>query len=152
MRTRVIDGLISGLVGTSVMTATMALEKRMRRTHEGPVDYDASSHVVTATATVLHVQPRTRTQRLALFLLTHWGYGSAVALLHETMRARKPERVAGPAFYLACQAMAFTLFPSIGGTPPPWRWRRDLLLTSLGQHAVYAVTVAGTSAALRRRR
>jgi hypothetical protein len=134
------------------MTVSVALEKRMRREHVGPVDYDASSHVVTATAAVLHVEPRTRAQEQALFLLTHWGYGSAVAVVHEALLAREPERVAGPVFYLACQSMAFALFPTIGGTPPPWRWRRDLLVTSLGQHVVYAVGVAATSAVLRRRR
>ena len=45
----------------------------------GPVDFDASNHVVTAATAVLRRTPRTRAGRSALFLLVHWGYGSAVA-------------------------------------------------------------------------
>lgn len=51
-------------------------------------------------------------------------------------------------FYLLCQAMAMTLFPTLGGTPPPWRWRPSILISSLAQHAVYAIGVCSAQRAL----
>ena len=62
------------------------------------------------------------------------------------------EPAAAIAFFLACQGMAWTLFPLLGDTPPPWRWRRSLLVTSVAQHALYAGTVAAVSNEFRRRR
>jgi hypothetical protein len=146
------DGVLAGLAGTTLMTLTTWAEKRARRGGPRIVDYDASVHVVIATATVLHLHPTTHRQRVALFALTHWGYGSAVAVEHELLRTRLSAPAAAATFYVVCQSMAFALFPTIGGTPPPWRWRRDLMASSLAQHAVYTVTVAATSSWLRRRR
>jgi hypothetical protein len=138
-----VRGTAAGLAGTTMMTATLALEQRVRRGAPGPVDYDASPHVVTAAAAVLHRQPRTAAGRRALFLLVHWGYGSAVGIGYDLLRRRVSDpRLAAALFYAGCQAMAMTLFPTLGGTPPPWRWRRSILVSSLAQHAIYAATVA----------
>lgn len=146
-------GALAGLVGTTVMTATLSAEQRLRRSGAGPVDYDASPHVVTAAATVLHWQPRTERQRRALFLLVHWGYGSLVGAQYELLcRLLPSRRLAAASFYATCQAMAMTLFPTVGGTPPPWRWRPSLLASSLGQHAIYAATVAVADDVFARRR
>jgi hypothetical protein len=35
-----------------------------------------------------------------------------------------------------------TLFPLLGRTPPPWRWPKDVMATSLGTHIAYVVAVA----------
>lgn len=145
-------GVVAGLAGTTVMTGTLKAEQVARRRSPGPVDYDASPHVVTAAASVLHYRPRTRAGRTALFLLVHWGYGSAVGAGYPALRATLGDAPrAAAVFYLGCQSMAMTLFPTLGGTPPPWRWRRDILLSSLVQHAVYAVTVSATDEVLSRR-
>jgi len=146
-----VRGALAGLVGTTVMTATLSAEQRLRRRRAGPVDYDASPHVITAAATVLRWQPRTDRQRHALFLLVHWGYGSAVGAGYEVLRRVLPSRrAAAVAFYAGCQSMAMTLFPTVGGTPPPWRWRPSLLASSLAQHAIYAATVAAVDDTLAR--
>jgi len=111
--------------------------------------------VVTAAATVLGVDEGGPLRRDALFLATHWGYGSAMAVGLETVRRvvpGAPAPVQAGVFGLGCQALAFTLFPTVGATPPPWRWRRDVLVTSVGQHLVYIATVAVVAAALRSRR
>ncbi|MGN6609899.1 MAG: hypothetical protein ACTHMS_23170 [Jatrophihabitans sp.] len=139
--------LAAGVAGTAVMTATLWAEQAARRRlspgFTGVVDYDASPHVVQAAAAVLHRMPRTPAGRQALFLLVHWGYGSAVALGHPAaQRLAGGERRGDLAFYAACQAMALTLFPTLGGTPPPWAWRRSVLVSSFVQHAVYAGVVA----------
>lgn len=117
----------------------------------GPVDYDASDHVITAASTVLGFEPRSLAGRTALFLLVHWGYGSAVAGVYPTLRSRLPRPAALALFYAGCQAMALTLFPTLGGTPPPWRWRRSMLISSVAQHAVYAVAVDVTARTLHAR-
>lgn len=136
------SGLVAGLAGTSCMTATLWAEKQIRRNLSRPVDYDTSRHVVTAASTVLHWEPSTQGQRRALFLLVHWGYGSATGVAYPLLhRATGSRRVATTLLYLGCQTMAMTLFPTAGGTPPPWRWRIDTVASSLVQHAVYAATV-----------
>jgi hypothetical protein len=135
-------GVACGLAGTTTMTISLKLEQLARRRSPGPVDYDASDHVVTAAAAAVRYQPRTRAGRSALFLLVHWGYGSAVAAVFPALRHGLRSRPkAAVVFYVGCQAMAMTLFPTLGGTPPPWRWRRSVLVSSLAQHALYAATV-----------
>ena len=140
---------VGGLAGTAVMTAAIAAETALRPDSDGPVDYDASDHVVQAAATVLRrPQPRTARGRRRLFNVVHWGYGSAVALAYVPLRRRVDSDLgAGVAFYLGCQAMALTLFPTVGGTPPPWRWKRELLVSSFTVHALYAAAVVAVSRA-----
>jgi hypothetical protein len=36
------------------------------------------------------------------------------------------------------------MFPVLGDTPPPWRWRNDVIVTSVFQHLVYATSAATT--------
>jgi hypothetical protein len=47
--------------------------------------------------------------------------------------------------------MACAMFPILGDTPPPWRWRNDVIVTSAGQHLVYAATTTAVLRALTRR-
>lgn len=139
-------GLAAGVVGTAVMTATTRLEATLRRTDQ-PVNYDASDHVVTAVATVLRHQPHGDGERRAMQLLGHWGYGTGLAAAYPLLRTALPGRGAAALFVLS-QAVAFTMFPAIGGTPPPWRWRPDVLASSLAQHAIYAAAVAAADRVL----
>lgn len=148
----VVRRLLTGLIGTTVMTATMGVERVLRAGTDLPVDYDATGHVVTAAATVLRYRPQTRRGSHALFLLVHWGYGSAVALAYRPIRHRTPQTAAAAfSFFALCQSMAFAMFPTLGDTPPPWRWRRDIFVSSLAQHAVYATTVAACDRSVARR-
>ncbi|RLV50808.1 hypothetical protein D9V37_02300 [Nocardioides mangrovicus] len=135
-------GYLTGTAGTAAMTTTTALEKRLRSTQDLPVDYDATDHVVDAASTVLGYRPRSEAGARALFLLTHWGYGSAMAIAHRLLVRRLGRPGAAGAFFAGVQTMAFVLFPVAGDTPPPSRWRRDVLASSVAQHLVYAVAVA----------
>ncbi|MCW2883881.1 MAG: hypothetical protein QOE54_1260 [Streptosporangiaceae bacterium] len=142
-------GLACGLAGTSAMTLTAALYARLRGETDRILDYDTSEHVAIAAATVLRVHPRSDTGERALFHLVHWGYGSAVGIAYQAIRHAVPSRpAAASVFFTGCQTMAFVLFPLLGRTPPPWRWRRDVIAISLLQHAVYAATVDLTDRAL----
>jgi hypothetical protein len=140
-----------GLAGTAVMTVALAAETKLRPDSDGPVDYDASDHVVIAACKILRRPvPRSAAGRRAIFNVVHWGYGSAVAMEFEAVRRHTPsEPVATGVFYLACQTMAFSLFPTLGETPPPWRWQRELLASSMGVHALYAITVTVVARRLR---
>ena len=51
--------VLAGFLGTTAMTSTLWVERRARSHLQGPVDYDASSHVVQAASTFLHVHPDT---------------------------------------------------------------------------------------------
>lgn len=145
--------VLGGVAGTAAMTATIAAAPAVDPGDKGLSDYDATWHVTTAASKVLRWQPHTDAQRTALFNVVHWGYGSAVAIQYDELRRRLGSDVAAAAaFYVVCQATAFVLFPLLGDTPPPWKWRRNVLLTSLGEHALYAAVVAGVSRALRARR
>jgi hypothetical protein len=153
LRTAILRGYAAGLTGTTIMTGTLKLEQALyhRAGIGGTVDYDASDHVVTAASAVLRRRPHTPARENAVFLLVHWGYGSAVGIAYSALVAddRRYARAAVP-FYLLCQAMAMTLFPTLGDTPPPWRWPPRILLSSLAQHAVYAATVASATCAIDR--
>jgi hypothetical protein len=129
------------------MTAALAAESRWLPNPDGPVDYDASDHVVIAASKVLRRPvPRSHRGKRRVFNVVHWGYGSAVALEYEALRrALGSDAKAAGAFYALCQAMAFTLFPTLGETPPPWRWKRELLISSCSVHALYVASVVAVS-------
>ncbi len=147
------EAVAGGAVGTAAMTLSLAVQSKIRKESDGPVDYDASDHVVIAASKVVRWNPSSDAGRRVLFNIVHWGYGSAVALEYERLRrVLGSEPAAAAAFFVACQSMALTLFPLLGDTPPPWRWRRGLLLTSMAQHALYAATVAVASHKFRERR
>jgi hypothetical protein len=48
-------------------------------------------------------------------------------------------------------AFACMMFPALGDTPPPWRWRNDVIVTSAFQHLVYAAITTAVLRALMRR-
>lgn len=134
------------------MTATLAVHARFWPGLDGLIDYDSTEHVTIAASKIIRWTPRTDRQQRILFDIVHWGYGSAVALQYEALRRRLgSDRRAAVAFYVICQATAMTLFPVLGETPPPWRWRRSVLLSSLGEHALYVATVVAVSRELRER-
>jgi hypothetical protein len=137
-------GYVTGTAGTAAMTATTAVQKRIRRDQDIPVDYDATRHVVTAASAVIRFEPRTHLQSEALFVVAHWGYGSAVAIGHRALRRRTTSPRAAVLFFAGCQSMAFVLLPVLGDTPPPWRWRRDVMASSLAHHLVYVAAVVVT--------
>jgi hypothetical protein len=158
-----VPGVIAGAAGTAAMTTSAHLNRvRYARRHGlAPseiteiLDYDDSEYVVIAASTLLRGvvgrAPASDGGRRALFLVVHWGYGSAVGIAHAALRryvVREP--LAGSLFFLGCQAMCLTLFPVLGGTPVPWRWQRSVMTTSVGQHVLYSAVVAATAAGFRR--
>lgn len=136
----------AGVVGTSAMTAGYAVEHRLRPSVRGPLDYDDSETPGVVAGRVLQWlgvlrRPPGREATNALGLLVHWGYGSAMGVAAIPLLRRMRPVPATAAFTVGISVMAGTLFPVLGGTPPPWRWRSDVVATSLVQHLVYAAVV-----------
>ena len=158
-----VPGVLAGAAGTAAMTTSAHLNRvRYARRHDiAPseideiLDYDDSEYVVIAASTLLRGvvgrAPASAEGRRVLFLVVHWGYGSAVGIAHAALRRWVVgEPLAGSLFFVGCQTMCLTLFPVLGGTPVPWRWQRSVMATSLGQHVLYSAVVAATAAGFRR--
>jgi hypothetical protein len=75
------------------------------------------------------------------------SYGSAFGLLHGALYHTVGEPRASLAFGTVLMTATFSLFPLLGDTPPPWRWPKDVIATSISTHIAY---VAATDDRLRR--
>lgn len=124
------------------MTLGYVAEHRLRRSHVGPLDYDDGPIPAQVAARVLDwPSPGPRASR-ALGLAVHWGYGSLVGVAAMPLVRRQAPAAATAEYFAGITVMASALFPTLGGTPPPWRWEPDVVATSLFQHLVYAAVVA----------
>ena len=143
-RTLVRDGLLAGLVATTAMNASYWAERRIRRNVEGPLDYDDSNVPALVAAKLLRRSDLSDEASFRLGLAVHWGYGSLFGVgLVPLCQRLGPVRATG-LYWAGMMTMACAMFPVLGGTPPPWRWRNDVIVTSMFQHLVYAATVAAT--------
>lgn len=149
-----VRGVLAGGAGTVVMSCTEWAHVRAHRRwwpqKSETIDYDVSDHVVTAAARVLRIQVRTKQQARALFLVTHFGYGSAFGVTGELLAATRLSRRARTlVFAAAAEGLACTLFPLLGDTPPPWRWPGEALVASVVEHVIYAAVVVAVGDRLR---
>lgn len=133
--------IAAGAAGTAAMSVAYELERRVRHTAQH-LDYDDSLVPGRIVGTVLHLPAVSDRQAADLGLALRWGYGSAFGCWHGVLRRRLPEPLASLAFGATLLSATLTLFPVLGRTPPPWRWPRDVLATSVGTHAVYVAAVA----------
>jgi hypothetical protein len=134
-------GVLAGLAGTAVMTASYGVERRLRRSHGGPLDYDDSVVPSHAAMVVLRIHTLDEPYQHALGFAVHWGYGSLMGYPRRLLGRRFSPRTATAVYWTGLTVMVGLLFPLLGDTPPPWKWKPDVLATSLFQHAVYAVVV-----------
>jgi hypothetical protein len=142
--------VLAGTGGTATLTLAYAAERRLRPRVTGPLDYDDGLVPGEIVASIMHLSHVTGRQDRELGLVLRWTYGSAFGLLHGALRRWIGEPWAAAAFGATLMTATFTLFPLLGRTPPPWRWRRDTLATSLGTHACYVAAVAVADDGVRR--
>ena len=145
-----IRSVLAGAAGTAALTAAYAAERRIRRSHEGQLDYDDSLVPGQIVAGVMHLPHVTAREDRDLGLALRWSYGSAFGLLHGVLRRTVGEPKASAAFGATLMTATLTLFPLLGHTPPPWRWPADVMATSLGTHVAYVAAVAAVDDGLRR--
>ena len=134
--------LLAGTAGTATMTGVYALERRVRARHRGPLDYDDSLVPGEIVASIMHLPHVTAREERDLGLALRWSYGSAFGLWHGLLRRRIAEPWASVAFGVTLISATLSMFPLLGRTPPPWRWRPDVIATCLGTHLAYVLAVA----------
>jgi hypothetical protein len=137
-----VRSIVAGTAGTAAMTLAYALEHRVRPRVEGPLDYDDGLVPGAIVASVMHLGAVSERTDAELGTALRWGYGSAFGLWHGILRRRLREPWASIAFGATLMTATFSLFPIMGKTPPPWRWSKDVLMTSVATHAVYVTAVA----------
>ena len=142
--------ILAGTAGTATMTLAYLLERRLRPHLQGPLDYDDSLVPGRIVASVMHLGQVSDREDRELGLLLRWSYGSAFGLWHGTLRRFLAEPWASLAFGGTLMTATFSLFPLLGRTPPPWRWRADQLATSIGTHVAYVTAVAAVDDGVRR--
>ncbi|MEA2158360.1 MAG: hypothetical protein QOD66_740 [Solirubrobacteraceae bacterium] len=141
--------VIAGAAGTAALTLAYFLERRVRPSDRGPLDYDDSLVPGQIVATILHLPSVTGREEGDLGQLLRWSYGSMFGVWHGLLRRRCREPQATGAFAATLISATLTMFPLLGHTPPPWRWPRGYLLTSFGTHAIYAIVVGTVDDRLR---
>jgi hypothetical protein len=145
-----IRSVLAGSAGTATMTLAYAAERRVRHRRSAPLDYDDSLVPGEIVASVMHLPHVTQRDERELGLLLRWSYGSAFGMFHGALRRFVPEPWASAAFGGTLMTATLTLFPLLGRTPPPWRWRADMLATSFGTHVAYVAAVATVDDHIRR--
>jgi hypothetical protein len=146
-----VRSVCAGAAGTAALTLAYAAERRMRRSHQGQLDYDDSLVPGQIVASVMHLPNVTAREDRDLGLALRWGYGSAFGLLHGALHRAVGEPWASAAFGGTLMTATVTLFPVLGHTPAPWRWPADVMATSIGTHVAYVAAVAVVDDGLRRR-
>jgi len=137
-----IRSILAGSAGTLALTLAYATERRIRQGQSGQLDYDDSLVPGQIVASIMHLPHVTDREDNELGLTLRWGYGSVFGLWHGILHRRFSEPLAGTLFGATLMSATLTLFPLLGRTPPPWRWPKDVMATSLGTHIAYVVAVA----------
>ncbi len=146
-----IRSTLAGTAGTAAMTLAYDTERRLRRNHRGPLDYDDSLVPGQIVAAIMHLGHVTAREDYDLGMALRWSYGSVFGIWHGLLRRRIPEPWAAAAFGATLMTATLTLFPVLGRTPPPWRWPADVMATAVGTHVAYVVAAATVDDRLRRR-
>jgi hypothetical protein len=137
-----IRSILAGSAGTLALTLAYASERRLRRGHAGQLDYDDSLVPGQIVASIMHLPHVADREENELGLALRWGYGSVFGIWHGLLHHRFSEPLASALFGATLMSATLTLFPLLGRTPPPWRWPKDVMATSLGTHVAYVVVVA----------
>ncbi len=137
-----IRSIAAGTAGTAALTLSYDVERRVRRSHHGPLDYDDSPVPGAIVASIMHLPHVTAREDNDLGLALRWSYGSAFGLWHGILRRRFSEPWASALFGATLMSATFSLFPLLGRTPPPWRWPPDVMATCIATHAAYVSAVA----------
>jgi hypothetical protein len=137
-----VRSVIAGSAGTAALSLAYDVERRIRRGHRGPLDFDDSLVPGQIVASIMHLPHVTAREENELGLALRWSYGSAFGLWHGVLRRRVGEPGASLVFGATLMSATLSLFPLLGRTPPPWRWPADVMATSIGTHVAYVAAVA----------
>jgi hypothetical protein len=138
-------GLVAGFVGTVAMTASQAVEMRLRQR-------EPSTTPAKAAEKVLHVRPDDERAEAALNNGVHLAYGTGWGafrgLLDTAVGLRGWPAIA--VHFAAIQGAAFVMLPGLKVSPPVREWGAKEIAVEVGHHAVYAIAAGLTYDALTR--
>lgn len=140
----------AGTAGTAAMTLAYSTERRLRRNHQGSLDYDDSLVPGQIVAGIMHLGHVTAREENELGLALRWSYGSVFGIWHGILRRWISEPWASVLFGATLMSATLSLFPLLGRTPPPWRWPADVMATAVGTHVAYVAAAGATDDTLRR--
>jgi hypothetical protein len=127
--------LIAGTAGTAAMTASTAIEMRIR-------GRPASTAPVEAAERATGITLPSDDARRALSWAAHLPFGIGMAAARPALaRALPSAQAAAAAFAALAWLPDLAVVPALGATPPPWRWGAAELAISGLHHAVYAAGV-----------
>lgn len=135
-----VASVLGGATGTAALSLAYVIDRRVRRQSQ-PQDYDDSLVPGQIVVSIMDLRGVTRREERDLGFALRWSYGSSFGLWHGVLRRKRSEPQATIVFGATLMTMTLTLFPLLGHTPPPWRWPRGYLATSVVTHAIYAVAV-----------
>jgi hypothetical protein len=144
-----VRSVLAGTAGTAAMTLEYDTERRLRRNHKGPLDYDDSLVPGKIVASIMHLGRVTDREDNELGLALRWIYGSAFGIYHGFLRRRMSEPWASLIFGGTLMTATFSMFPLLGRTPPPNKLPPDVMATCLVSHAAYVLGVATVDDLLR---
>jgi len=145
-----VRSIVAGAAGTASLSLPYVVERRMRRNHKGPLDYDDSLVPGQIVVSILHLPHVTKREDRDIGWALRWSYGSAFGLWHGLLRRKVGEPWATAIFGGTLMSATFSMFPLLGRTPPPWRWPPDVMATCLGTHAAYVTAVTAVDDRVRR--
>ncbi len=125
-------GLFAGIVGTAAMTASSALEAKLR-------DREGSTAPLDAAAKVLGFQPIGETEKARLSTMVHWAYGTLWGAPRGVLAVAG---IAAPVATLvhlgAVWGGEVTMLPRLGVAPPITEMAPTEVAIDVWHHLVYA--------------
>jgi hypothetical protein len=145
-------GLLAGMFGTLSITVASTVDKLLTeiahaRNEKRAPDLDLGKAIVSpwsfsadVVGKVFGVTPKDAEHERRLSIMAHWEYGSTWGLSLAALRALGVRGVAAIGAVLAGQLCAeMFAMPAFGLFSPPTKWGRRAIVSSVYQHAIYAV-------------
>lgn len=149
-------GFLAGVFGTLAITVASTVDELVtelvgaRREKRKP-ELDVRKAIVSpwsfsagVVSKVVGISPTSERNEGRLAIMAHWGYGSTWGLSLAAMRAFGVRRLAAMGALLAGQLGAeMIIMPAFDLFPPPTQWGRRAVVSSVYQHAIYALAAVG---------
>jgi hypothetical protein len=131
----IMRGMAAGIVGTAVITETMALDRKIRHRQggEGPGKTAGS---------VLGVEPVDEQSKERFSRMVHWGYGIGWGAMRGLLAGIGLKGTSATLMhFLAIWGVKLTIATRLQGSPPPWKKEVKEVGIDALHHAAYAGAV-----------
>lgn len=155
-------GLFAGVAGTAAITAAAAADQLAKealdaRKEKRKAHFDVPNAIVSpwsfsagVVGKVLGIEAKDAEHERRLSMLAHWEYGSNWGLSLAAMRALGIRGLAAMGLLLAGQLGAeMVVMPALDLFSPPSQWGRRAIVSSVVEHAIYAIAAVSAFERLR---